>query len=46
MINPKCTLFYVADILRKWRPDLKGYSLGTGETEEWFNAAVPGARAR
>jgi len=34
------------NILRKWRPDLKGYSLGTGDAEEWFNAAVPGARAR
>jgi len=33
------------NILRQWRPDLKGYSLGNGNAQEWFNAAVPGARA-
>jgi len=33
------------NILRLWRPDVQGYSLGTGNAREWFNAAVPGARA-
>ncbi|CAK8680401.1 phospholipase B1, membrane-associated-like [Clavelina lepadiformis] len=46
------TSLTIPNILRQFNPSVKGYSMGLGvgfaprEDEDWFNVAIPGARAK
>ena len=39
---------YFSDMIRQYNPDVRGYSLGTGQywgKDAWLNQAIPGAIA-
>ncbi len=44
-ISKSCTLIILADILKKFNPNVKGYSIGEKDVNAKMNCAVSGAKS-